>query len=224
MKGKLIVIEGTDCSGKETQTRLLARRLLKDNVELFEYYYPHYSDPTGKIIGGPYLGKEHICEGYFEEGAANVDPKVATLYYAADFKYSSPLINEKIESGINVLLDRYMFSSLAHQGGKEKKLAKRKQTYRWMDNLFFNFLELREPDLVILLYMPYEYALQLKTGRSEKSDQHEANEKHLRDAENAYLEVAKKYDFEIVNCVKDNKIKTVEEIHEEVYSLIANMK
>lgn len=220
MRGKLIVIEGTDCSGKETQTNLLIERLEKEKTSIFKYYYPHYEDPTGKIVGGPYLGKAHICEGFFPEGAANVDPKVATLYYAADFKYSSPLIEDNLAVGNNVILDRYCFSSFAHQGGKIANKDRRLVNYKWLDNLFFDFLNLRKPDLAILLYMPYDYALKLKEGREEKPDQHENSPKHLKDAERAYLEVAEKYNFKIINCVEKGKIKTIEQIQEEVFEYV----
>ena len=87
MKGKLILIEGTDCSGKETQTKLLIDKLKKDKIECIRIGFPDYDSPTGKIIGGPYLGKEYICSGWFSEGAPNVDPKVSSLYYGADFLY-----------------------------------------------------------------------------------------------------------------------------------------
>jgi len=220
MRGKLIVLEGTDCSGKETQTNKLIERLISEDVSIFKYYYPHYEDPTGKIVGGPYLGKEHICEGYFPEGAASVDPKVATLYYAADFKYSSPLIEDNISIGNTVILDRYCFSSYAHQGGKIKTKERRIVNYTWLDNLFFDFLNLRKPDLVVLLYMPYKYATQLKKGRKEKPDQLEGDSEHLVSAEHAYLEIAERYGFKVINCVEDGRIKTIDEIHEEVYEYV----
>ena len=79
MKGKLIVIEGTDCSGKETQSNLLIEKLKKENIRIEKFSFPNYNSPTGKIIGGPYLGKSYICEGWFEEGAPNVDPKVSAF-------------------------------------------------------------------------------------------------------------------------------------------------
>lgn len=220
MKGKLIVIEGTDCSGKETQTNMLFNRMQQDNIDIFKYYYPHYEDPTGKIIGGPYLGKEHIGRGFFEEGAASVDPKVSALYYAADFKYSSPMIIDKLNKGTNVILDRYIFSTFAHQGGKISNKEKRLQNYQWLDNLFFKFLELKKPDLVILLYMPFEYAEILKKNRVERPDQNESSKQHLIDAERAYLELAEIYNFKIINCVEKKVLKTIDQINNEVYEIV----
>ena len=93
MRGKLIVIEGTDCSGKETQATRLLERLLGENIRISRYSFPNYDSPTGKIVGGPYLGKSYICDSWFKEGATNVPPKVASLYFAADREYNIDEIN-----------------------------------------------------------------------------------------------------------------------------------
>ena len=95
MKGKLIVIEGTDCSGKETQSNLLVSALNEKGIKTEKFCFPYYESATGKIVAGPYLGKKDYCEGYFAEGATNVDPKVASLYFAADRKYN---INKILEN------------------------------------------------------------------------------------------------------------------------------
>ena len=88
MRGKLIVIEGTDCSGKETQVKKAVEKFKNMGVNVFNYSFPMYDTPTGKIIGGPYLGKSYIGDGWFNEGAANVDPLTASAYYAADRRYN----------------------------------------------------------------------------------------------------------------------------------------
>ena len=72
MRGKLIVVEGTDCSGKETQTNLLLERLREKGLKVKKYSFPNYNSATGKIVGGPYLGKSYICNGWFPEGSAVV--------------------------------------------------------------------------------------------------------------------------------------------------------
>ena len=69
MRGKLIVIEGTDCSGKETQSKLLIGSITSRKYKSRKFSFPRYDTPTGKIIGGLYLGKPHICEGWFRRGA-----------------------------------------------------------------------------------------------------------------------------------------------------------
>ena len=137
MRGKLIVIEGTDCSGKETQTNKLMDKLNNDGVKIVKYCYPNYDSPTGKIVGGPYLGKKYICDGWFSEGATNVDPKVASLYYAADRRYDLVNIKEKLDNGYNVILDRYVYSNMGHQGGKILDKDERFKMYEWLETLEF---------------------------------------------------------------------------------------
>lgn len=223
MRGKLIVIEGTDCSGKETQANLLKERLEKDNIKIFKTSFPMYDTPTGKIIGGPYLGKSYIGDGWFDEGASKVDPRVASLYYAADRLYNIPKILECLAKGYNVLLDRYVESNMAHQGGKIFEKEKRINMYKWLESLEYDLLRLPKPDLTIFLYMPYEYSLKLKNSRKETSDQHESSQEHLINAEKAYFELKDLYHFKLINCVKDNSIKTKKEISEEIYKEVRNL-
>ena len=94
MSGKIIVIEGTDCSGKETQAKLLEKRLNDLGKKSINFSFPMYDTPTGKIVGGSYLGKKEIGDSLFKEGAINVDPYVGCLYYAADRKYNMKKIEE----------------------------------------------------------------------------------------------------------------------------------
>ena len=222
MKGKLIVIEGTDCSGKETQTKLLIEKLKKSNISVETFSFPNYNSATGKIIGGPYLGKSYICEGWFKETAPNVNPKVSSLYYAADRLYNIDIINNYINKGINVILDRYIYSNMAHQGGKIKNKEERYQMYEWLENLEFNLLELPEPDIKIFLHMPYECSKKLKETRKESLDQHEQDKNHLLNAERSYIEISLKYNFHTIECSNNNHIKTIEEINNELYEFVIN--
>lgn len=222
VKGKLIIVEGTDCSGKETQTNLLIEKLNNINIPVEKFGFPNYESPTGKIIGGPYLGKEYIGEGWFEEGASNVDPKVASLYFTADRKYNIPVINELLNSGKNVVLDRYVFSNMAHQGGKIHDISERSKLYKWIEDLEFGLLELPKPDIAVFLHMPYEGACILKKDRKEGADQHEVSESHLRNAELAYVEIANNYNFKTIECMEGNAIKKIDAIGEEVYTYVSS--
>lgn len=215
---KLIVIEGTDCSGKETQTKLLMEHLKKDNIPVQRFSFPNYTSPTGKIVGGSYLGKESIGKCLFEEGAVNVDPKVASLYYAADRKYNVLLL-EKILKDSNLILDRYVESNMAHQGGKIKSKEERFKMYEWLEQLEYGLLELPKPDIVIFLYVPHEYAMELEKNRTEL-DQHEQSKDHLKSSEEAYLELADLHQYKKINCIKDGKLRTIEDIHKEIYQYI----
>ena len=216
MRGKIIVIEGTDCSGKETQSKKLIERI--PNLKYFSF--PNYNSPTGKIIGGPYLGKSYICDGWFKEGADAVDPKIASLYFAADRKYNIAKINQMLDDGYNVILDRYVYSNMAHQGGKIKDTNERHRMYKWLEQLEFDLLELPKPDIKIFLYVPLEISMEIRKNRTESFDQHESNLEHLKHAENAYLEIAELYDFIKINCTIDNKMLSIEDINEIIYQHI----
>ncbi len=220
MKGKLITIEGTDCSGKETQTNLLIKKLREEGYQVQNFSFPNYNSPTGKIIGGPYLGKENFDKCYFEEGPTNVDPKVASLYYAADRKYNIDKINFLLNQGYNVILDRYIYSNMAHQGGKIKNKTERNEMYNWLDKLEFDLMELPKPDLTIFLHMPVLIAEKLKANRKEKADEHEKDINHLKNAEQAYLELAQKYKFETIECFENENPKSIAEISELVYKKV----
>ena len=181
MKGKLIVIEGTDCSGKETQTLLLEQKLNNLGIKSKRLSFPMYDSPTGQIVAACYLGKEEYCDylfkdgirGLFKEGASNVDYLTSSLYYAADRRYNSKKIIELLDQGVNVILDRYIYSNLAHQGGKISNKEERYKYFKKMETLEFDILEIPKPDKVIFLYVPYEVATILKKNRKESQDQHE---------------------------------------------------
>lgn len=218
---KIIVIEGTDCSGKETQSKMLLERLNQNNIDSVYMTFPAYDTPTGKIIGGSYLGKESIGECVFPEGAVNVDAKVASLYYAADRLYNKPKIEEVLNKS-NIIIDRYVESNMAHQGGKIKDKKERLKMYEFLRSLEYDLLELPKPDITIFLYMPYQYAVELKKNRTEL-DQHELSEEHLKNAEACYLELAELHNYIKIDCVKDGVIRTKEEINEEVYQKVKEL-
>lgn len=217
--GRFITIEGTDCSGKQTQSDLLVKKLKKE-MNVYKTSFPMYDTPTGKIVGGPYLGKEYLGESFFEEGASSVDPEVAALYYAADRLYNISKIEEAIKTNDVVILDRYVESNMAHQGGKIFNSEKREQIFNWLENLEYNLLSLPRPELTIFLYMPYKYADILKKNREEAPDEHESSKEHLINAEKTYLELVKRYNFRVIDCVKDNQIRTIEDINSEVYDVV----
>ena len=219
LQGKIIVIEGTDCSGKETQTRLLEKKLKEAGKKSIRFGFPMYETATGKIVGGAYLGKPEICDSYFTEGAVNVDPHVACLYYAADRKYNMSKVVEYLEQDYYVLLDRYTTSNLAHQGSKIHDKDERFNMYQWIDKLEYWLLQLPKPDKTIFLHMPYEYSLELKKNR-EFLDEHEKSPEHLQLAEETYIELSELYNWNRIECVRDGVIRTIEDINDEIYKII----
>ena len=221
-RGKLIVIEGTDCSGKETQAKLLLEKLKKDNINIEERAFPMYDTPTGRIIGGPLLGKPRIGDSFFGDLASKIDPKVAALYYAADRLYNIEEIKELLDSGVNVILDRYVESNMGHQAGKLKTKKEQIEMMNWLEKLEYDLLELPRPDLVIFLFMPYQYTIELRNKRNEVADIVEKDVDYLRNAEQAYSIMAEKYKYDVVYCVNNDKIRAIEEINEDVYNIVKN--
>jgi len=220
--GKLIVIEGTDCSGKGTQSEILFEKLKKKNNNVVKMSFPMYDTPTGKIVGGPYLGKESICKGWFPESANNVPAKVASLYYAADRLYNIDIINHYLDNDYIVILDRYVTSNMGHQAGKIKDKSERTEMFRWLEKLEYDLLGLPRPDIKLFLHMPYTYSKKLQNNRKEL-DEHEMSEENLVNAENAYLEMTEMFDFIKIECVNDDEIRSVAEISEEIYSKIEKL-
>ena len=214
-KGMFILIEGTDCSGKETQSKRLVERLNNEGIKSVYLTNPNYDTPTGKIVGGPYLGKQEICDCYFEEGAVNVNPKVAALYYGADRLYNKNKIDHYLNEGYVIIQDRYVESNMAHQGGKITDSKKRNEMFEWLEELEYGLLDLNRPDVIYFLHMPYEFAVELKKNRT-SLDGHEKSKEHLINAENAFLELKDKYGFEYINCTQENKIRSIEDINNEI--------
>lgn len=217
-KGKIIVIEGTDCSGKATQSKLLEERLNKEGKKCITVSFPCYDTPTGKIVGGAYLGKPEICQSFFDD-AVKLDPKIACLYYAADRKYNIGKVLEYVDKGYYVILDRYVTSNLAHQGCKIDDKDERFYMYEWIDKLEYWLLGLPKPDKTIFLHVPYDFSKELEKNRK-SLDEHEKNPEHLKKAENAYIELSELYNWDKIECIKNNKLRSIEDINDEVYKLI----
>ena len=212
MTGKIIVIEGTDSSGKETQSKLLRQRLQEEGINCIHFAFPMYDTPTGKIVGGDYLGKEELGESLFAEGTNNVDPHVVCLYYAADRKYNWPKIEEYLEKGYVVILDRYTTSNLAHQGSKILDKDDRFDMYQWIDKLEYWLLQLPKPDKTIFLHVPYDYSL--------KSLKDEKQLEEQKRAEEAYIELSELYNWYRVECIRDGSLRTVEDINDEILKIV----
>ena len=158
------------------------------------------------------------------------DGKVASLYYAADRLYNNSYIMEKVNAGTSLILDRYVYSNMAHQAGKYEEESKRNEMYKWLEDLEFKTLGLPTPDIKIFLHMPVLYINLLKAKREEKLDENEKDISYLYKAEKSYLEVAKKYKFIVVECIKNSdsevsleNIKSIEEINEEILEKVMNL-
>lgn len=228
-KGKLVIIEGTDCSGKETQTNKLVERLQSENIKVGRFSFPNYDSPTGKIIGACLLGKPYMTDellklssSFFPEGGGNIDPLAACDFYAADRRYNLPILNKLLEENEIVIIDRYVTSNMAHRGGLLKTKEERLKIYEKIDKLEYDINELPRPDKTILLYLPFEYAKILKQKRKELPDEAESNEEYLKRGEEAYLELAELYNYDIINCSFEGEIRTIDDINNELYKRITS--
>jgi len=216
--GKLLVIEGTDCSGKETQAKLLVKKLESDGKKVIRFSFPNYDSPTGKIVGGPFQGKPSICNTWFDN-PIDVDPKITCLYYAADRKYNIDIVNKYLNEDYIVILDRYVPSNMAHQGSKIQNKEERQKLFKWIEKLEYELLELPKPDKIIFLYLPVECVGILKKNRHE-IDEYEKNKTYLNKSSETYFELASIYNYDIVNCVENDKIRSIEDINNEIYNII----
>ena len=210
-RAKIIVIEGTDGSGKETQSKLLKEKLEKKGLKVKSYSFPIYESATGKIVGGSYLGKSEISPSVFEETSANVDPLVSCLYYAADRRYNLlKYIEDEIYKNDVIIFDRYVTSNMGHQAGKAKTKEQREKIINFIHTLEYDLCELPKPDIVVFLYMPLLATKFLRKDRV--SDGNESNDEHVKNAESTYLYLDKKYDWYSINCLKSKEFKTIEDI------------
>ncbi len=215
---KIIAIEGTDGSGKATQSKLLAERLEKAGLKVRHFSFPVYQSSTGRVVGGAFLGKPEICQSFFDD-ASLVDPKVSSLYYAADRRYH----NYAFKGDVDVLiLDRYTYSNMAHQGSKMADKKSRRAFYDFVDKLEFDLLELPRPDKVVVLYVNPEISLGLIKQRNQL-DHNEKNTEFIKKGAETYLELAELYDFDVIKCDQGDKMHSIESINDELYNLIANI-
>ena len=209
--GKIIVIEGIEGSGKETQSKLLVESLNEIGIKAIEFSFPMYDTPTGRIFKDCLLNNNN----YFNEGIDSLDPELVCLYTAADRKYNINKINQYLDNDYIVIINRYTSSNMANQGSKYSNSEERFYMYQWIDKLEYWLLKLPKPDYTILLNMPYKYSNQLSFDLTEE------NSKQGRVLE-AYIELAGLYNWDIIDCIDEDKEKTIEEIHEEIIKLLKN--
>ena len=206
--GKIIVIEGIEGSGKETQSKLLVESLNKMGIKAIEFSFPMYDTPTGRIFKNCLLSNNN----FFPEGYEALDPELVCLYTAADRKYNIKTIKKYLDLDYIVVINRYTSSNMANQGSKYEESDDRFYMYQWIDKLEYWLLKLPKPDYTILLNMPYKYNNQLSFDFSSNNKQ----EKVLL----AYMELAGLYNWDVIDCIAYNKEKTIDEIHKEIMELL----
>lgn len=222
-KGKLIILEGTDGSGKTTQLNLLINKLKKENIKFKTFDFPQYSKESSYFIK-KYLNGEY---GNWND----VGPYKTSIFYALDRFDVGNQIKNWLNDGYLIISNRYTASNLSHQGSKIKSKISRHKFFEWILNFEYNILNIPKPDLNLVLYMSAEIAQKLvdKKGSREyiggiKRDIHEADLKYLKNTEKIYLELVKLYpkSFKKIDCFINNKILSPEEINQKIWNILKN--
>jgi dTMP kinase len=215
-----IVVDGTDGSGKATQTSILLEKLKKTGHETAFFDFPQYGQKSAALV-------EEYLNGKFGP-ASQVGPYRASIFYACDRYAASFGIRELLAKGTIVVSNRYASSNMGHQTANLPEKADRDSFLAWLDNLEFEIFGIPRPDVVVLLYVPPEVGQNLvakKAARSyleggKKRDLLEDDISHLRKASEAYLYVAKKYGWKVIDCTKDGKLRSIEEISELLWQAV----
>lgn len=216
-KGKLIVIEGTDGSGKTTQLTMAVEALKKAGKNISVFDFPQYE----KTFFGKFV--KRFLTGEFG-GLSEIDPYLASFPYAFDRWQAGEEIRKEIAKGKLVFCNRFTGSSMAHQTAKLAR-EKRSAYLKWVQEMEFEVLKTPKPDLVIFLHVDPKVAFELMKQRNHLTgrqlDMAEDNLDHQKDTEKVYLQLAKdNREWEMVECVSNGQIISKEEIHEKVMEII----
>lgn len=220
MRGRFIVIDGIDGSGKGTQTKLLMEELKINGYQAEEADFPQYGTKSAGII-----------EEYLNGKYGQLDPRAASIFYAIDRFDASFKIRQWLAEGKIVVSNRYVTANAGHQGGKIADEHDRLKFFRWLNDLEYNIFNIPKPDLNIILHVPARMAqklvdLKAKHQRTyanhanQKRDLHESDLEHLKNAEQVFLEIIQLFpNTKLVECSEGGKLLTPEEIHNKVWEL-----
>ncbi|MFA5932181.1 MAG: deoxynucleoside kinase [Candidatus Paceibacterota bacterium] len=223
-KGKLIVIDGTDGSGKATQVALLVKRLKKEGKTVKVVDFPeYYKNFFGKFVG------HCLSEQYYNW--LHVHPKIASVVYAADRWESSEEMKIWLKKGYIVIANRYVSANQIHQGGKIKSAKKRNDFIKWLNEMEYEVFKIPKPDVTFYLSLPINIVLKLLKDRDsskmkreylkKKKDVHEDDVEHLVNSRKSALWLSKVMkNFIKIDCAPRGEILSREVIHEEIYKQV----
>ena len=216
---KLIVVDGVDSSGKETNTNYIYELLKSMGENVIRLSFPDYDSPSSSLVK-MYLG------GEFGDNPSDVNAYAASVFYAAD-RYASYKTSWENFDGI-IVADRYTTSNMVHQAAKIDDETEKNQFLDWLEDLEYEKFGIPKPDKIIFLNMPVWAAEKLMANRknkitgNEKKDIHERNEEYLKKSYDNAMYVAKKFGWTIVNCTDGGRIKLLDEIQNELKEIVLN--
>ncbi|MFH1233594.1 MAG: dTMP kinase [Patescibacteria group bacterium] len=221
-QGKFIVIDGTDGSGKDTQTKLLAKKIIKAGFNVKIVDFPQYNTKSAGLVEEYLSGKYGSPE--------EVGPYKASIFYACDRYDASFQIKKWLKQDKIVISNRYVTANMGHQGGKIKNSLERKKYFDWLYKLEYEIFNIPQPDLNIILHVNAEISQLLAQQRQKQdwinktNDIHQNNLDHLKKAEQTYLQIAKNFhNFILIECVKNNQILSREQISNLIWKKIIKL-
>ena len=220
MKGTLIVLEGIDGSGKETQASLLEKKLKEKGRDVMHISFPDYKSPSSALV-------KMYLKGDFGKNPEDVNPYAASLFYAVD-RFASYRMKWKdfYQKGGIIIADRYTTSNMVHQMTKYEDKKARKDFLSWLEKTEYEELELPRPDLVILLDIPLGVSENLVKERARQGgsmDIHEQHLDYLRKCHDAYQELVNLYGWKRIPCTEEGKLRTIEDIGKDVEKAAAEV-
>lgn len=217
-QGSLIVIDGGDGAGKQTQAELLVKRLIQEGHQVGTLDFPRYKTNTyGALLRECLDGKR----GDF----LHLDSRIASTLYAADRFETKPIIEEWLEEGRTVILDRYISSNMFHQGTKTKDEAELKELIDWLEHVEYDIFKLPKPDLNIYFHVAPEERIKMLKHAADKRenvmDLAEVNMQHQIDTdETAQKIIAMTDGWQVIECMRGGEMRSRAEIHEDLYELV----
>ena len=206
-KGMIIVFEGLDGSGKETQSKLLEKRLNSIGIKATRMEFPDYNNKYSLFV------KEYL-KGDFGKC---VDPYVVSMFFALDrFGMYKKVMSKYLEEGYIIICDRYVYSNLIYQGSKIKNQESRNEFFNWVLDFEYNKCGLEKEEITFFMDVPIDISLDILKQREEK-DIHEEDEEFLRECYKNCKYIVSKYNLVNVDCSSNSKLRSIDEISDYLY-------
>ena len=215
----LIVFEGVDASGKQTQCEAYYNYLKEKGLDVLRISFPDYESPSSSLVK-MYLG------GEFGENANDISPYAASSFYAVD-RYASYKTKwgKHLNEGKIILADRYVTSNMIHQAAKLENIEEKDAFLKWVYDFEYEKMGLPKPDAVLFLVMPPRFAMELMAKRANKitneaeKDIHEKDSEHIVKAYNNAKYVADKFAFKTIKCA-DDKVRSIKDITDDIIKVL----